>query len=142
MRIGVAIVVLAVLIASMAAPLGAVIAGLVTGAILLGAGALILSSRIRFTLENDLVRIAFLPFFSASIPLSEVAVVEVIEYLRAAEVGGVGVRRRADGGRALLYDSGPAIGLTVTDGRTYAIRSRYPGEAVRAVREARSGRAG
>ena len=110
--------------------------GIAATAVLLVAGALILLSRIRFQYHDGAVRLGLVPFYSTTIPLTDVASIDVIEYLQVRDAGGIGVRRRAGGGRALLYDAGPAIGLVTTDGRSFAVRSRYPGEAARAVREA------
>jgi hypothetical protein len=103
---------------------------------LFAVGALVLLSSIRFAFDESAVQIALVPLYRTHIPLDEVADADVVEYLRVSEARGRGVRRRTDRGRTLLYDSGPAIRLTTTDGRRFVVRSRYPGEAVRALTEA------
>ncbi len=136
--LGGALLALAVTLLALAVPITTPASAAWVGLALLflAAGGVLVLSRIRFGFDDAAVHIALVPVYRTSIPLDAVAAVDVVEYLTVGDARGRGVRRRTDRGRTLLYDAGPAIRLTTTDGRRFVVRSRYPGEAARALSEA------
>ncbi|PPF57486.1 hypothetical protein C5C13_09555 [Clavibacter michiganensis] len=126
----IAVVGLVALIATGGSALGVVVAVL-----LVAAGAVVGSLRIRITLDPDEVEVALVPLTRIRIPYSAVADCTVVDHLRPRTVGGIGVRRLPGGGAAILLDAGPAVAIEAADGTRHLVRSTFPREAATRIRD-------
>jgi hypothetical protein len=109
--------------------------GVVVAVLLVAAGAVVGSLRIRITLDADDVEVALVPFRRIRIPYSTIADCAVVDHLRPRTVGGIGVRALPGGGAALLLDAGPAIRIESADGTRHLVRSTFPREAATRIRD-------
>jgi hypothetical protein len=109
--------------------------GVVVAVLLVAAGAVVGSLRIRITLDPDEVEVALIPFRRIRIPYSTIADCAVVDHLRPRTVGGIGVRALPGGGAALLLDAGPAIRIESADGTRHLVRSTFPREAATRIRD-------
>lgn len=126
----IAVVGLVVLIATGGSALGVVVAVL-----LVAAGAVVGSLRIRITLDPDEVEVALVPLKRIRISYSAIADCTVVDHLRPRTVGGIGVRRLPGGGAAILLDAGPAVAIEAADGTRHLVRSTFPREAATRIRD-------
>ena len=109
--------------------------GVVAGLVLLAAGAVVGSLRIRITLDPDEVEVALVPLKRIRIPYSAVADCTVVDHVRPRTVGGIGVRALPGGGAAILLDAGPAVAIESADGTRHVVRSTFPREAATRIRD-------
>ncbi|MBT1634426.1 hypothetical protein [Clavibacter michiganensis] len=109
--------------------------GIVAGLVLLAAGAVVGSLRIRITLDADAVEVALVPLRRIRIPYAAIADCTVVDHLRPRTVGGIGVRALPGGGAAVLLDAGPAVSLESADGTRRLVRSTFPREAATRIRD-------
>lgn len=109
--------------------------GIVAGLVLLAAGAVVGSLRIRITLDADAVEVALVPLRRIRIPYAAIADCTVVDHLRPRTVGGIGVRALPGGGAAVLLDAGPAVSLESADGTRHLVRSTFPREAATRIRD-------
>jgi hypothetical protein len=109
--------------------------GVVVALVLLAAGAVVGSLRIRITLDEDDVEVALVPLTRIRIPYSAIADCTVVDHLRPRTVGGIGVRSLPGGGAAILLDAGPAVAIESADGIRHLVRSTFPREAATRIRD-------
>ncbi|MFT7766614.1 hypothetical protein [Clavibacter tessellarius] len=109
--------------------------GIVAGLVLLAAGAVVGSLRIRITLDADAVEVALVPLRRIRVPYAAIADCTVVDHLRPRTVGGIGVRALPGGGAAVLLDAGPAVSLESADGTRHLVRSTFPREAATRIRD-------
>jgi hypothetical protein len=114
---------------------GASAAGFVAALVLLAAGAVVGSLRIRITLDPDDVEVALVPLKRIRITYSAIADCTVVDHLRPRTVGGIGVRSLPGGGAAILLDGGPAVAIESADGTRHLVRSTFPREAATRIRD-------
>ncbi|WP_414172234.1 hypothetical protein [Clavibacter tessellarius] len=81
--------------------------GIVAGLVLLAAGAVVGSLRIRITLDADAVEVALVPLRRIRIPYAAIADCTVVDHLRPRTVGGIGVRALPGGERPSSWTPGP-----------------------------------
>ncbi|GAB3668867.1 hypothetical protein GCM10027589_35690 [Actinocorallia lasiicapitis] len=87
------------------------------------------------SVRRTAVRIAIVPFWKKTIPLTSVARA-VRTTARPLEFGGYGYRIKPGKRRALILRPGPAIRLETTSGTTYTIGTSQPVEFAAALRRA------
>ena len=109
--------------------------GVVVAVLLVAAGAIVGSLRIRITLDPDEVEVALVPLRRIRIPYSAIADCTVVDHLRPRTVGGIGVRSLPGGGAAILLDAGPAVAIEAADGTRHLVRSTFPREAATRIRD-------
>nr|WP_228512479.1 hypothetical protein [Clavibacter sp. VKM Ac-2872] len=109
--------------------------GVVVAVLLVVAGAIVGSLRIRITLDPDEVEVALVPLRRIRIPYSAIADCTVVDHLRPRTVGGIGVRSLPGGGAAILLDAGPAVAIEAADGTRHLVRSTFPREAATRIRD-------
>ncbi|MFT2712794.1 hypothetical protein [Clavibacter sp. Sh2126] len=114
---------------------GGGVLGIVAGLVLLAAGAVVGSFRIRITLDPDEVEVALVPVKRIRIPYAAIADCTVVDHLRPRSVGGIGVRALPGGGAAVLLDAGPAVSIESADGTRHLVRSTFPREAATRIRD-------
>lgn len=112
---------------------GWVIALLIAAFILiLAAGLIGLDRRIRVSVSATHIDAYLSRFRVMHIPVSDVHHVEVVD-VRASQAGGLGWRV-VGSDRFVLWSSGPAVRLTLTDARSRVIRTDRPEELQNAIR--------
>ncbi|GMA29565.1 hypothetical protein [Arenivirga flava] len=104
----------------------------VPGLLLLAVALLPLLSRIRSSYSPDGIVLRYLPFVTVRLARDEVARIERVD-ADLATYGGFGLRRLSGGGFAMLFDAGPVLRITATDGKGYVVRSAAPEQAVAAI---------
>ena len=109
--------------------------GVVVGLVLLAAGAVVGSLRIRITLDPDEVEVALVPLRRIRIPYASISDCTVVDHLRPRTVGGIGARSLPGGGAAILLDAGPAVSIESADGTRHLVRSTFPREAATRIRD-------
>jgi hypothetical protein len=114
---------------------GGTAVGIVGAVLLIAAGAVVGSLRIRITLDPDEVELALVPLRRIRIPYSAIADCTVVDHLRPRTVGGIGVRPLPGGGAAILLDAGPAVAVEGADGTRHLVRSTFPREAATRIRD-------
>ncbi|OUE28041.1 hypothetical protein BFL36_02275 [Clavibacter michiganensis] len=113
--------------------------GIAAGLVLLAAGAVVGSLRIRITLDPDAVELALVPLRRIRVPYAAIADCTVVDHLRPRIVGGIGVRALPGGGAAVLLDAGPAVSIESADGTRHLVRSTFPREAATRIRDRAAG---
>ncbi|UKF29258.1 hypothetical protein [Clavibacter nebraskensis] len=109
--------------------------GVIVAVLLVAAGAVVGSLRIRITLDPGEVEVALVPLKRIRIPYSGIADCTVVDHLRPRTVRGIGVRSLPGGGAAILLDAGPAVAIEAADGTHHLVRSTFPREAATRIRD-------
>ncbi|PRB07247.1 hypothetical protein [Microbacterium sp. MYb64] len=99
--------------------------------VILVAGVLFLLRRITLTVSDTHITARLVPFRVMHIPLAEVRQVETTT-VTIGDAGGLGWRL-AGSARFLLWSPGPAVCVTLTDGRTRVLRTDHAPELTRVI---------